>query len=114
MDLSKTYWGSDGKYQNDVDKLHALIPSFGSVANPRRNRHLEKFRKASGCYYDLYNNGLGNRANEFRQVFGIASSHYMWRTRYGKDFGQDLVIKTEEAMDKLIELAMNEQGLALK
>ena len=74
--LKNTYWGNQGKYQKSTKKLHKRTPPRGSVNQPRKNRWLEKFRKATNCYYDLYNNGLCNRANEFRLVFGIASSKY--------------------------------------
>ena len=114
MDLSNTYWSSNGLFTQDtVDKLSKLIPQRGKVINPRKNRKLEKFRKAQNCYYDLYNNGLCNRTREFREVFGIASSKYMWKrpNGYGKDISDELRDLTEEAMDAIILEACDEQGI---
>ena len=68
---TQTYWCSKGKYPELNEALQKLIPAEGPVANAKKNRALEKFRKASNCYYDLYNNGLCNRATEFRGVFGF-------------------------------------------
>jgi hypothetical protein len=110
LNLKNTYWGNQGKYQNATDKLQKLIPTSGSVERPRKNRWLEKFRKAVNCYYDLYNNGLCNRANEFRLVFGIASSKYF----NGWNFSQELVELTETALNEIIEKACKEQGIDLK
>lgn len=85
-----------------------MIPHSGSVDNPKNNKHLEKFRKATNCYYDLYNNGLCNRANEFRRIFGIASSRY-GSYRYG--FNVTLKEHVELNMDQFIENAAKEQGI---
>ena len=114
MDLSNTYWGSNGLFTQDtVDKLSKLVPRHGKVINPRKNRKLEKFRKAQNCYHDLYNNCLCNRAREFREVFGIASSKYMWKRPRGwsKDFGEELRDLTDKAMDAIILEACDEQGI---
>lgn len=69
-----TYWDGKGKYQQEYAGLVALIPVEGAVANPKQNPALEKLRKAANCYYDLFNNGLCNRASEFRRVFGFSGS----------------------------------------
>ena len=51
--LTNTYWNSNGKYNALAEQLQALIPAEGAVAQPRKNKKLEKFRKAVNCYYDL-------------------------------------------------------------
>ena len=106
-----TYWNSKGKYQAAADALQHLVPDEGSVPNPRQNKALEKFRCATNCYYDLYNNGLCNRASQFARVFGFGASRYKetWRG-YGK-FSDRLYVKTEEQMDAIIVAAASEQGL---
>ena len=106
-----TYWNHNGKYEFFAKKLQELIPAEGAVANPRKNKRLEKFRKAVNCYYDLYNNGLCNRASAFAKVFGIPAMEY----RYNKGnyrFMACLYIETEQAMDKIVIEAAIEQGIA--
>lgn len=65
---TKTYWSGKGKHEAKADLLQKLIPSSGEAAPPALNR----FRSAVNCYYDLYNNGLCNRAAEFRAAFGFS------------------------------------------
>lgn len=107
---TNTYWNKNGKYQNAVDVLNKLIPTEGPVSSLLKNPHLEKFRKASNCYYDLYNNDLNNRAREFASVFGIRSSDHRHN---GKNihfkFGEVLFHLVEVEMDKLVLAAANEQ-----
>lgn len=66
----KSYWGGNGKHQAKADLLQKLIPTSGAVTPPA----LDSFRRAGNAYYDLYNNGLCNRADEFRQVFGFGGT----------------------------------------
>ena len=35
--MKNTYWNHNGKYQNFADYLNTLIPTEGSVTNPRKN-----------------------------------------------------------------------------
>lgn len=106
--MSKTtYWGSNGKYQTVYEKLHTLIPHSGPLPEARSSqRALEKLRVASNCYYDLFNNGLCNRAAEFRRVFGFGGK-YIVESRF-----QD-VDQLEEAMDRIILAAAKEQGIEM-
>lgn len=108
--MSNTYWSSNGKFQATADKLMAMIPGEGSVAEPRKNVKLELFRKAVNCYYDLYNNGLCNRAPMFRTVFGIPSSYY---GSYRNGYGAQLYVMTEIKLNEIIEAAAAEQGIEL-
>ena len=110
--IENTYWGSKGKHQVYVDRLNDLVPHEGSVSEPRKNKALEKFRRASNCYYDLYNNGLCNRASEFREVFGIASSRYRLRDRYSW-FAESMLELVEARMDDIVAAAAAEQGIAV-
>ena len=106
-----TYWNNNGRFQMYVKELDALIPDAGEVNEPRKNKALEKFRVASNCYYDLYNNGLCNRASEFRQVFGIPSTKYRERVGRYLDFVEEMYDLTEQAMDEIIINAVKEQKL---
>lgn len=108
MYSDNTYWNSKGKYQHLVSKLEVLIPDEGHVPNRKSGgKALEKFRKAANCYHDLYNNGLCNRAAEFRQVFGIASSKYIGRC--ATRFVDELYLLVEEKMNEFIMAAAIEQ-----
>ena len=108
--IENTYWNHKGLYSVRAEKLQALLPASGSVEAPRKNPKLEKYRKAVNCYYDLYNNGLCNRIQEFRHVFGFAAGNY--RTiRYNMTFDEFLYERTEERMDEIILDAAREQGI---
>lgn len=102
------YWNGYGKYKVANSILEELVPAMGEVENPQQNKHLERFRKASNCYYDLYNNGLGNRAAEFRQVFGF--SGYKRALRWDESLFEEV----EDKMNSIIEAAAREQGFADK
>lgn len=105
----KTYWNGCGTYEELGEKLHALIPAMGEVENPRKNPKLEKYRKAVNCYYDLYNNGLCNRAKQFYHIFKIASTHY--RFDDGWTYGEILYVMVEKKMDVIIREALIEQEM---
>ena len=104
-----TYWNHNGKYEAFAQFLHTLIPLEGTVDKPHKNKALEKFRKASNCYYDLYNNGLWNRASQFAKVFGIRSSHYKYLPGAHQTFMDELYKETEKKMDEIVLEAMLEQ-----
>ena len=74
---TNTYWNNNGKHQELADRLQRLIPVSGTVIMPRANPALETFRKAANAYYDLYNNGLWNRARSFSRLFRIRVGGYM-------------------------------------
>ncbi len=113
-----TYWNGKGKYQDLVAQLDPLVPPSGSVPNAKDNPALETYRIARNCYYDLYNNGLGNRGGkEFHTTFGFdafevgdprwtcGDSHYNGSV----DLTQKLINRTESKMDKIILAAHKEQ-----
>jgi hypothetical protein len=108
--MKPRYWDSDGRYQAAADLLREKVPMSGSVDNPRKNKKLERYRKATNCYYDLYNNGLCNRAREFASLFKIASSRYY----NGFDFSENFYDLVEERMDAIIVEAAAEQGIAIE
>lgn len=110
-----TYWNHTGTHQELAVKLQSMIPFSGKVEDFRKNKKLEKFRKAVNCYYDLYNNGLGNRARSFAKIIGIPAGQYKYdryaRQAYGCAFADVLYTKTEAVMDEIILDAAREQGL---
>ena len=102
--MTHTYWNSKGKYQELADALQKLVPDEGecSPGTPL----LEKFRKATNCYYDYYNNGLCNRADEFRRIFGFGGNIDR-ETGYA---AEDHIVRgnLEKQMNKIILLAASE------
>jgi hypothetical protein len=105
------YWNHTGKYESVKDKVAALVPISGEVENPRKNKALEKYRKAANCYYDLYNNGLCNRASEFYHVFKIKSSEHKIGSKYRGKFTRILYELIEEKMDQFVLDAALEQKI---
>jgi hypothetical protein len=99
-----TYWNNKGKYEELCTKLDKLIPDEGEVADSKTNNCLEKYRRACNAYYDLFNNGLCNRADEFRTVFGFGGT---WIAKTDFPYCE----KLERKMDEIILLAGKEQGL---
>jgi len=104
MAKTKTYWAHGGKYKKLAEKLQERIPAEGSVPEPGKNPNLERLRIAVNCYYDLFNNGLCNRAREFRKVFGFAGT---WIAKEGFPYHAPL----EQKMDEFILAAAKEQGI---
>jgi len=107
------YWDSNGKYQELADKLRVLVPEEGAVEKPLKNKALEKFRKATNCYYDLYDNGLGNRRRQFSSLFKInTSEHILNQSRYLIKYDAEMYAKLENMMDEIIMDAAIEQDVS--
>lgn len=112
LNTSDFYWSHKGKYQAAADKLQELIPSEGSVDRPYKNKKLEAFRKAANAYYDLYNNGGGNRAGSICKIFHVRmSDHKDYTRKYS--YRQSLYDLVEARMDEIVAEAAIEQGIAL-
>ena len=101
------YWNEQGTYQIIAEALQGLIPAIGEVPEGKTtNKALERFRRAQNCYYDLYNNGLCNRAREFSTLFRIPGVPREIKQNYGHNFLVSSM--TEGAIDKRMdELIMN-------
>lgn len=100
-----SYWNNNGKYQHLAGELQKLIPIAGEVENHKQNPALEKFRKYSNAYYDLFNNGGGNRRQAVQAYFPRAyqkANECNYRGVYAI---------TEPRMDEVILAAAREQGL---
>jgi len=107
-----TYWNNEGTYQDIAEELQALLPASGEVAEGKTtNKALERFRKAQNCYYDLYNNGLCNRAREFSTVFRISGVPREIKRNYGYNFLVSSITEgaIENKMDGFILDAYREQ-----
>lgn len=103
--MRKTYWRGAGTYEELSQKLEAMVPAEGQVPNPETNRWLERFRKMSNAYYDIYQNGGGNAHRRASYYFKGASSLAMARQ------WDDVAEITEPLMDRSILKAAKEQGL---
>ena len=56
-----------------IDQLQELVPFEGACESPRsKNKALDKYRRATNCVYDFFNNGLINRRSQFVRIFGNA------------------------------------------
>jgi hypothetical protein len=105
--MTNTYWNDKGTYSDEAKALQALIPMVGAVPYRRtKNMHLERFRKAVNAYYDLYNNGLWNRAREFANLFKLYGLRDVMR--YG-DLNESTTKTIETIMDEYVLLAYKEQ-----
>lgn len=96
----KSYWFNTRKFSQLADKLNKRLPGYGRVLNLEKNYKLETFREAQNCYYDLYNNGLCNLENEFREVFGLDGMTAEATT-------------IERKMDQIVRAAAKEQKIEL-
>ena len=111
--MENTYWNNKGTYSELNTKLEKLIPVSGPVVNPAKNKALEKFRKASNAYYDIFNNGGCNRGRSIGKIFeGVMFyfGHYR-RCNFGRMNWERIHAITEPKMDEIILAAAKEQGL---
>jgi hypothetical protein len=110
--MENTYWNDKGTHQYYMKALEPLIPFNGSIKG-RKNVKLEKLRKAINCYWDLYNNGLGNRDRSFSKIFGheVLASHITYYIKIRMPVPQRYYEAIERVMDGLIEDAALEQLL---
>lgn len=108
-----SYWNDWGRYKDYADKLNRLVPSSGPC--PADAPKLDRYRIACNCYYDLFNNGLCNRAAEFRSVFKFSPrKQYPARDNYGRsiDFTNEAMnARLNAALDLFIVEAAIEQGI---
>lgn len=109
-----TYWNEQGTYQTIAEALQGLVPAIGEVPEGKTtNKALERFRRAQNCYYDLYNNGLGNRAREFSTLFKIPGVPREIKQNYRTNFLVSSMTEgaIEKKMDGFILDAYREQVL---
>ena len=108
-----SYWCSNGRFQTTGDALRDMIPNSGTCA--KEQPKLDALRKACNCYHDLFNNGLGNRAREFRSVFGFSPRKLYSGHNAGLheiDFDDnEMNLRLNLAMDRFILDAALENGV---
>lgn len=105
--MTNTYWNGCGKHQGLRRLLLQMIPPEGAVGAV--GVELEKFRVASNCYYDLFNNGLCNKYADFKKIFRAIFVTQNDVGYYRLIHGEEKYLERE--MDKIILRAANEQGL---
>ena len=66
----RSFWDNNHRLSPLYEKICSLFPVMGEVDQPRKNPKLERFRKMANAYYDLFNNGGGNRGREIGAYFG--------------------------------------------
>lgn len=108
----QSFWNNDSDMQDLADELSSLVPAMGPVPDPRKNKALERFRRASNCYYDLYNNGLCNRRQEFYRLFKIRVSDFYKYSLRRRDIDFDRIMPVvEPVMRQFVLDAAAEQGI---
>jgi len=106
--MENTYWNEKGTYCQLNVELEKLIPAIGPVDKPSKNKALERYRKASNAYYDIFNNGGGNRPGAIRAFFGFGMSSM----KCGGDYNWNLIHHiVEPIMDQIILAAAKEQDI---
>lgn len=114
----KTFWAHTHELCPLADKLNELVPNSGSVKNPRKNPALERFRKASNAYYDVFNNGGINRGRSITHFFGpnvmdiFRQERRMQRAPWR--MWERIHADTEPAMARIVQEAAVEQGVAVE
>jgi hypothetical protein len=106
------YWNEEGFHQTIAEALQGLIPAIGEVPEGKTtNKALERFRRAQNCYYDLYNNGLINRAREFSTLFKIPGVPREIKRNFYSNFlvSSDTEDAIDNKMDRFIIEAYAEQ-----
>ena len=100
-----SYWSGEGKYQKQYDELQKLIPREGPVERGmcKHKISLERLRKASNCYYDVFNNGGGNRDASTAKFFpGVLNEiRYCWKFHVKVDWDH-IGRMCDEKMDEII------------
>ena len=100
-----SYWSGEGKYQKQYDELQKLIPREGSVEKGmcKHKISLERLRRACNAYYDVFNNGGGNRDRSIAKFFpGVLSEiRFAWKHQYTPNW--DYIHRVcDEKMDEVI------------
>ena len=111
--MENTYWNNQGTYRELNAQLEKLVPISGEVDKPSKNKALERYRKASNAYYDIFNNGGCNRGRAIGKYFeGVMFyfNHYS-RTNWGNVDMKRVYAITEPKMDDMILAAAAEQGI---
>lgn len=97
------YIHGDGQFQSESNALGRLLPSEGKVYN---NPTLERYRIACRNYYDIFNNGAGNRGQSIGKMFPgvVAEIKNAYKRRQTPNWDA-IIMHVDPIMDKIIEAA---------
>ena len=114
-ELFKSNWATNEGFVELREKLNDLVPSQGRCEfSQSKNKHLDRFRRAQNLLYDLFNNGLMNRRQEFRKFFGfvpLPSPRYyshITATRW-----EQIEDQMEPIFTNIMQDAAREQGVTI-
>lgn len=110
-ELFDTPWGLNIGFERLQQKLDELIPWSGKCEFPKsKNKHLDKLRRAQNAAYDLFNNGLCNKKNHFKKIYGwsVDRSDIRYASKSDWAFWER---KVERVLTPLIIAAAKEQGV---
>lgn len=98
---NKTFWAGTSPMQDKYDTLWRLVPSQGEVIleNKELQKSVEAFRSITRLYYDVYNNGGCNVAENRWDEWSIAD-YYKPLVRNVQEIVEDVDVK-----DTIIELS---------
>lgn len=100
-----SYWSGEGKYQKQYEELYKLVPREGKVEKGmcKHTISLERFRKACNSYYDVFNNGGGNRDASTAKFFPGVLSEIRESWNRGVDINWDYIYRVcDDKMDEVI------------
>ena len=111
-ELFSSNWAVNSGFEELREKLNDLVPLHGRCEfSQSKNKHLDRFRRAQNLLYDLFNNGLGNRRQEFRKFFGyapVSSRGGTSRSRW-----EQIEIEFEPIFTNIMQEAAREQGIKI-
>jgi hypothetical protein len=104
-----SYANGNGQYQELADRLQKLVPSEGGI---KGNATLERFRVACNNYYDVINNGGGNRGRSIGKMFPGVMGHINERYRFRSTPNWDAVLEMMDGKMDAIILAAAAENLS--
>lgn len=116
--IMKTFWNKDHELSELGSKLEELIPFQGKVEKYWKYPKLERFRKMVNAYYDIMNNGGGNRMRSISKFFGTdvtseLNSLYSRDSYFRNKSWERIHSVTEPVLEQAVLEAAEEQGIQL-
>ncbi len=117
-ELFSSNWAVNSGFEELREKLNDLVPLQGRCEfSQSKNKHLDRFRRAQNLLHDLFNNGLGNRRQEFKNFFGyvpIITNRQAYR--YGgisRVRWEQIEAEFEPILTNIMQEAAREQGVTI-
>jgi len=98
--MKNTYWNSNGKHQQEIEKLNLLMPDFEYTDN----QYMNLFITVSHVYYRVYNDGDSifdskDRVEKYVKPFEKEIDFEAYKDYKGKEL--------EQLIDRVIEFIKN-------